>query len=259
MWKNKLYRQIISAALMMISFSVVTAQTQMSDTGFVRKNIHDNMHEVRMAELAIEKDVQQDIKNVAITIRDDHKLMLNDIANFAKENNMTAITESEMNISTDTVGLGNATSANKGVMTRNRRDDAQSVDESRNTRKKGKATQRADAGKPSGDRRGTGFDNSREKQANADTGNVSQGNQSMNEQDAQQMHSEQMGNMQQLTGKAFESSWVQQMISMHEKKLAELQSASKSLTNEGLKQLATKAIPKIEKHLELLRKVKAKA
>ena len=227
------------------------------DAAFIRKNVRDNLNEIRMAELAISKDVDQDVKNVAILIRDDHNKMLNDLANYAKEANITEVIEPEMNISTDTTGHGNASSAGKGVLTRNRRDDAQSVDESRNTRKKNKATQQADAGKPSGDKRGTGFDHSRAKQATGDTGRAGGAGVTMEDvAKADSLHSQHMDRLQQASGTQFKQEWVSHMITMHEKKLGELQSAAQSLSDTEVKRQANAAIPKIKAHLEALQNLR---
>jgi predicted outer membrane protein len=267
----KMWRNIVLALLMLDSTLQTSAQENsgnnasatrngrdvVADTSFIRKNIRDNTHEIRMAELAISRDLPQEIKNIAITIRDDHKAMLNDLLTYTKEANLTSITEGEMNISSDTVGHGNASSGNTGIMTRNRREDAQSVNESRNKASQRKATQQADAGKPVDDKRGTGFDNSRERQANSDSGAAADAGITATSPNDEASHQRQMSELENLNGKEFSSLWVQQMINAHEAKLSELEAASRSLQNGTLKRQASAAIPKVKRHLELLKQVKS--
>lgn len=228
-----------------------------ADTAFLRKNINDNINEIKMAELAIERDVRQDVKNIAITMRDDHKQILNDLLTYATENNITAVTESTMNISADTTGLANASSGGATVMTKNRREDAQSEDESRNKAEKKKATQIADANDPSDyenkNKRGTGYDHSRHQQATGDSGRVSEAG--INQPDADEANSKHMqdiSKLQEATGDAFSTMWIDHMKTMHEAKLQELKAAANTIQQAKLRQLVAKAIPKIQRHLKML-------
>ncbi|HUQ64726.1 MAG TPA: DUF4142 domain-containing protein [Flavitalea sp.] len=54
------------------------------------------------------------------------------------------------------------------------------------------------------------------------------------------------------TGKAFDNMWVANMLKAHSKKLTELQSASKQVTNPDLKRIIQQAIPKVRMHKEKL-------
>jgi len=72
------------------------------------------------------------------------------------------------------------------------------------------------------------------------------------------MSSQDMAVMQQLqnaSGSEFNTLFVSQMLSMHESKLSELQTAATSLTDPELKALVTKAIPKIRMHRDTLAKM----
>ena len=58
--------------------------------------------------------------------------------------------------------------------------------------------------------------------------------------------------LQNASGTEFNSLFLSQMLSMHEAKLAELQKAAISLTDSELKLNATKAIPTIKMHRDML-------
>ncbi len=61
-----------------------------------------------------------------------------------------------------------------------------------------------------------------------------------------------MGNA---SGTAFDKMWVQHMLSGHEAKLSELQSVINSTQDADIKTLATKALPKVKMHRDMLAKV----
>jgi len=72
------------------------------------------------------------------------------------------------------------------------------------------------------------------------------------------MSSQDMAAMQQLqnaSGSEFNTLFVSQMLTMHEAKLSELQTAATTLTDPELKTLVTKAIPKIRMHRDTLAKM----
>jgi predicted outer membrane protein len=64
-----------------------------------------------------------------------------------------------------------------------------------------------------------------------------------------------MQQLQNATGTEFNTMFVSQMLQMHEQKLAELESASTTLTDPELKTLVTKAIPKIRMHRDMLARI----
>ena len=61
--------------------------------------------------------------------------------------------------------------------------------------------------------------------------------------------------LQNASGAQFNTLFVSQMLSMHDAKLAELESAATSLTDPELKQAVTKAIPKVRMHRDMLSKM----
>jgi predicted outer membrane protein len=64
-----------------------------------------------------------------------------------------------------------------------------------------------------------------------------------------------MQSLQNATGTEFNTLFVSQMLTMHEAKLSELQTAATTLTDPELKLLVTKAIPKIRMHRDTLAKM----
>lgn len=62
-----------------------------------------------------------------------------------------------------------------------------------------------------------------------------------------------------LTGKAFDTAYVSEMVADHEKDLAEFQAAAKSLSDPGLKEFAEKTSGMIQMHLDHIRKIQAES
>jgi putative membrane protein len=58
-------------------------------------------------------------------------------------------------------------------------------------------------------------------------------------------------------GKEFDQTWATQMLSMHEAKINELQNVLTQTQDADIKALATKALPKIKMHKEMLAKIVA--
>jgi predicted outer membrane protein len=54
------------------------------------------------------------------------------------------------------------------------------------------------------------------------------------------------------SGREFDKLWTSQMLTMHESKLVELQSFVNTTQDADLKALATKAMPKIKMHRDML-------
>jgi putative membrane protein len=61
----------------------------------------------------------------------------------------------------------------------------------------------------------------------------------------------------QATGKEFDQTWATQMLSMHEAKINELQNVLTQTQDADIKALASKALPKIKMHKEMLAKIVA--
>jgi len=61
--------------------------------------------------------------------------------------------------------------------------------------------------------------------------------------------------LQNATGSEFNTTFVSKMLAMHEAKLAELQSASATVTDPALQSSINKAIPKIKMHRDMLSKL----
>jgi predicted outer membrane protein len=58
------------------------------------------------------------------------------------------------------------------------------------------------------------------------------------------------------TGPEFDSKWVSHMLSMHQAKLRELNTASSTVTEPQLKTIITSAIPKVQMHIDRLTTLK---
>jgi putative membrane protein len=57
------------------------------------------------------------------------------------------------------------------------------------------------------------------------------------------------------TGKEFDQAWASEMLTMHEAKLNELQNVLSQTQDADIKALATKALPKIKMHRDMLSKI----
>jgi predicted outer membrane protein len=63
-----------------------------------------------------------------------------------------------------------------------------------------------------------------------------------------------MSDLQNATGAEFNKLWVSQMLTMHQDKLSELQTAATTVKDTQLKAAITKAIPKVKMHIDMLSK-----
>lgn len=64
-----------------------------------------------------------------------------------------------------------------------------------------------------------------------------------------------MPNMSSASGKEFDQEWASQMLTMHEAKINELQNVLSQAQDADIKALATKALPKIKMHRDMLSKL----
>jgi putative membrane protein len=133
----------------------------MSDTGFISKNIMDNMMEVQLSKVGRDKGADAQVKKIATQMVTDHTQMLNDLKAIAPKKGVSTNAGHTMDMAS-MPALGNA------------------------------------------------------------------------------------------SGKEFDKMWTSQMLTMHETKLAELQNFINTTTDPDLKALATKAMPKIQKHRDVL-------
>jgi len=69
------------------------------------------------------------------------------------------------------------------------------------------------------------------------------------------MSSPAMDALRNASGPEFDRMWVSQMLSMHETKLAELTTASRTVKDPELKAAIAKAIPKVRSHRDMLSKM----
>jgi putative membrane protein len=133
----------------------------MSDTGFISKNIMDNMMEVQMSKVGRDKGTDAQVKKLAGQMVTDHTQMLNELKAIAPKKGASTHASHTMDMSS-MPALGNA------------------------------------------------------------------------------------------SGREFDKLWTSQMLTMHETKLAELQSFMNTTQDADLKALATKAMPKIKMHRDML-------
>jgi putative membrane protein len=133
----------------------------MSDTGFISKNIMDNMMEIQMSKVGRDKGTDAQVKKIAGQMVTDHTQMLNDLKAIAPKKGASTHVGHTMDMSS-MPALGNA------------------------------------------------------------------------------------------SGKEFDKLWTSQMLTMHETKLAELQNFMNTTQDADLKALATKAMPKIKMHRDML-------
>jgi putative membrane protein len=133
----------------------------MSDTGFISKNIMDNMMEVQMSKVGRDKGTDAQVKKLAGQMVTDHTQMLNELKTIAPKKGASTHASHTMDM-TSMPALGNA------------------------------------------------------------------------------------------SGREFDKLWTAQMLTMHETKLAELQSFMNTTQDADLKALATKAMPKIKMHRDML-------
>jgi putative membrane protein len=133
----------------------------MSDTGFIGKNIMDNLMEVQMSKVGRDKGTDAQVKKIASQMITDHTQMLNDLKAIAPKKGASTHEGHTMDMSS-MPALGNA------------------------------------------------------------------------------------------SGREFDKLWTSQMLTMHESKLVELQSFVNTTQDADLKALATKAMPKIKMHRDML-------
>ena len=62
--------------------------------------------------------------------------------------------------------------------------------------------------------------------------------------------------MSKMTGPAFDNAYVPEMVSDHEKDIAEFEKARNQVTNEDLKKFIDETIPVMKEHLEMAKKLK---
>jgi putative membrane protein len=73
---------------------------------------------------------------------------------------------------------------------------------------------------------------------------------------SQQMDMTSMPGMANASGKEFDKMWQSEMLKMHEAKIAELENVMQQTTDAEIKALASKALPKIKNHRQMLSVVK---
>jgi predicted outer membrane protein len=61
--------------------------------------------------------------------------------------------------------------------------------------------------------------------------------------------------LQNATGEEFNKMWVSQMLTMHEAKVTELETASRTIRDSELTAIVTRALPKVRAHRDMLAKM----
>lgn len=191
------------------------ANTAMSDSAFIVKNVNDNKMEMQLSQLGSDKG-DAPVRKIARQMLFDHGKMLTDLGDVAKIKNIKG------------VDIDGSSTANDYAPT--------GVD---NTPTPSTSTATTDSATATGS--GTTGANGM-----AGASNTSQG-----------MAMPAMPSVTDLTnatGAEFSRMWIQHMAMMHKAKLAELQAASKTITDPDLLAAINKAIPKVQAHLDALTK-----
>lgn len=239
-------RFLLSIAIVMgmstVSYSQQT-KTQTSDTAFILKNVKDNRMEMQLSQAGIDKGDAQ-VRKIARQMLFDHDKMLNDLADVAKKKNMKGVIDGSETASTyPATGADNAATSTTTT----------STDTTGNTVTSGTSTGSGTTGTT-----GTAGASSTNESTGTSSGtgaSAKDGNSAGATQGTMAMPAiPSLTDIANATGAEFSKMWIQHMTSMHQAKLAELQAASKTLTDPDLLGAINKAIPKVQMHLDMLSK-----
>lgn len=193
------------------------ADAPMSAASFISKNVRDNKMEVEMAQMALEKSQNANVKSVAeVLVRDHSDLLqqltsLNGGANPEMENSGTENNDNYNN-QADTAGTTRSMPGDTGTAS-NQLDIAGT-----------KTTKDLD---------------------------TAGGNHAMGT-DTSDMHSM----LANVSGEEFDSLWINQMLTKHKLKLGELHNARNNISDPQIKTLVRNAIPIIRGHRDMLTSLK---
>jgi predicted outer membrane protein len=213
----------------------------MNDAQFIAKSIRDNRMEIEMAQMALDKSQNENVKMIAEMLVKDHSKMLRDL---------TALDKSGANEGNYDARTGSDTSASLGADTSTGVTDADTATAGSDNSAVG-----ADGRSPAGDTgtasnqldiAGTKTTKDLDSASNDSAGVNANANAS---NDTRNMLANASGN-------EFDQVWIDQMLTKHKIKLGELQSAKNSVQDARLKQIINTAIPSVRSHRDMLSELK---
>ena len=229
-----------------------SAATQpQNDEQFVEKSIRDSKTEIEMAEMALEKSQNDNIKQAAQILITDHKAM---IADLSKLNGTDVLDEYESN--TD----------QKNTDATDKEQDADGNSDAENSAVNGN-----NDAKPGVTENNSNDAANTPPSAAGDTGTSSNqldiaGTKTTKDEDAQQTQDGTTGvqpgvtdhktMLENATGAEFDNMWVNHMLVQHKIKLGELHQANKTVKNSEVQEFVKEAIPEIREHRDMLEKLK---
>jgi predicted outer membrane protein len=258
------------------------------DTAFISKNIRDNVMEVQLSRMGLQRATDSRVKNAARQMVTDHTQILNELAQVGRKYHLNGMDGSNMASGT---GSGNM---NHGQMNASGRNNGQQGNTSSGGKRQGRNNTSGSGTMGSqndtGDTGNTGTTGTNSRTGTSGTtgsgtgtGNTSGSGQQMDSAGTSGASGSgsmtgtgsgatmgmgnrgngmnsgmQMNNMQDTTalaaatGAEFDRLWLSQMLTMHEAKLAELTAAAGTLNDTELKAAVTRAIPKIRMHRDML-------
>jgi len=220
-----------------------------SDQEFISKAIADNKKEIKLAEMALNKSDDDQIKEIAREIIDDHKEIVADLSKL--DNGMSRANAQDGQDMTNTDANAEAnTSAESEVNT---------ADESQNAMGQ---SQPGDTGTASNQLDMAGTKTSADMDQGADSASMDESMANKEDAMANQTGSTNPSQVQDTesqlasaTGESFDSLWVSQMLIKHKIKLGKLHAVRKSTEDEKLKEIVQDAIVKTRMHRDKLSEV----
>jgi predicted outer membrane protein len=207
-----------------------TTLMSMSDTGFISKNIMDNMMEIQLSEMGRDRATNPQIKKLASQMIKDHTQMLADLRKAGRKMNMMGMNDTATRMGTGMPDDMSATTSEAvgATGTDTNRTSGRTTKTDTTTTSNATGSNQANTSKNPGMRMGSSMNST----------------QSMND-------------LQTTAGAAFDKMWTAKMLTMHDAKIAELQTAASTIKNFELKSVVTKALPKVMMHRDMLARIDA--
>jgi predicted outer membrane protein len=195
-----------------------------SDKAFIEKSIRDNRAEIEMAQMAIEKSDNENVKHLAQMLVDDHSKMVQDL---------TRIGGASV--------AGDAESADNSAIGEEGRSPAGDT---------GTASNQLDL---AGTKTTKDLDSASANAADSTTANADSVNSTTS---TQPTTGDTKAMLESASGNEFDRLWIDHMLVKHKIKLGDLHQAKTSVEDQRLKTLINTAIPKIRAHRDMLMEVK---
>lgn len=196
----------------------VSTNQPVSDQDFINKSIRDNRLEIEMAQLALEKSENDNVKHIAQMLVDDHSKMVQELTKIGG----ASVNDDAGDTNNNGAGTNGRSSAGDTGTASNQLDIAGT-----------KTTKDLDSNEVGGDSSASHKNNS--QAANTDAKAI----------------------LANASGDEFDRMWIDQMLTKHKLKLGDLHTAKNSVSDQRLKSLINTAIPKIRAHRDMLAEVKS--